>query len=244
MEPSDFCVACGGCCRWYKIIVVTEEDVERLARHLALSPEETNDKYVEVYSLKEVLVPEVHDAIDQGDRDDIERYLNEQGYVGTPSLKSVRGRGCVFLTDEGLCSVHEARPDVCRDWPSTFEYARNEGCPIGYASPSDLCVRCGECCRWGGLVQIDDADMYALAKGLRKSVRDLLEDGVEVLPAFGMVLRHKQGEDGPECVFLDGDLCGVEEFKPRQCRENPRSFHDAAANGCPVGRLETEVAQS
>jgi uncharacterized protein len=51
--------------------------------------------------------------------------------AGEPHLRRVQGR-CVFLKDD-KCSVHECRPDVCRDFP----FFKFHG--IGYARQVSFC---------------------------------------------------------------------------------------------------------
>jgi len=66
---------------------VSERDIEHLARHLRISPEQ----FVAGYT-----------AIDAED--------------GTRILKFTEGAGCVFL-EGNLCSVYEARPGICQRYP-------------------------------------------------------------------------------------------------------------------------------
>ena len=66
---------------------VTERDLDRLARHFHTTAERIAAEYT---------------AIDPED--------------GTRSLKFTEASGCVFL-EGNLCSVYEARPDICQRYP-------------------------------------------------------------------------------------------------------------------------------
>lgn len=83
------------------------------------------------------------------------------------------------------------------------------------------CTRCGECCRWGGVVRLEPGDMEALAAHLRMDLEGF--KGRYTRPDGGhVVLRDKDGDTG--CIFLRGNECGVYEARPRQCREFPIEY--------------------
>lgn len=79
------CLNCANCCKTISPIV-TQRDIERLAKHFRIRPAE---------------VIERHLLIDE-DRD----YVMNR----TP---------CPFLGTDNYCSVYEARPDACREYPHT-----------------------------------------------------------------------------------------------------------------------------
>jgi len=81
------CTQCANCCRF--AVGVKERDIERLARHLRITPQQFLAEYTE----------EDHDPLAD---DKIVLRRNE--------------KGCVFL-DGKLCSVYEARPDICQRYP-------------------------------------------------------------------------------------------------------------------------------
>lgn len=87
------CHRCGICCqRWQPLL--TRPEAMRLAEHLGLSVEEFLAGYARPYPLEE-------DA----------HLLNQ------------RDGGCVFLrfdAGQAVCSVHEARPQACRDWDASL----------------------------------------------------------------------------------------------------------------------------
>jgi hypothetical protein len=80
------CTTCANCCR-EATTHVSERDIERLAKHLRISPEQF-----------------------------ITEYTQEDEEEGGRNLKWQAGSGCVFL-DGNLCSVYDARPDICQRYP-------------------------------------------------------------------------------------------------------------------------------
>ncbi len=89
------CTQCGNCCTGGPGFVwISEEEVAGLARKLGLSTDETIDRYCRMI----------------GTRMSLREELNAQGTYD-----------CVFLksTSDGkrICSVYEARPAQCREWP-------------------------------------------------------------------------------------------------------------------------------
>jgi uncharacterized protein len=95
-EGLDFtCTQCGNCCTGPPGFVwMTRDEIIRLAKHLALSPEETVDRYCRK----------------SGEQFSLREQRNAQGLYD-----------CVFLQDapggKRICGVYEARPLQCRAWP-------------------------------------------------------------------------------------------------------------------------------
>jgi hypothetical protein len=79
------------------------------------------------------------------------------------------------------------------------------------------CTGCGDCCRRPGYVFLEDGDEERLAAHLEIDVEELRR----------RYLTRVHGEwvlevlEGQECVFLDGDACGVYGGRPTQCRTYP-----------------------
>ncbi len=90
-EMGFACQRCGACCRVPGYVRVSEADVEALAGALGMSVE----AFIEGYT---VLSP------------------SRTGLV----LKGEPEGACMFLTEENLCRVHEARPQQCRDYPERW----------------------------------------------------------------------------------------------------------------------------
>jgi Fe-S-cluster containining protein len=79
------CMVCANCCR-VATTQVSERDVERLARHMSMTPA----AFVAEYTMES----------------------DDEGAI----LRRTEDGGCVFL-DGTLCSVYEARPDICQRFP-------------------------------------------------------------------------------------------------------------------------------
>lgn len=94
------------------------------------------------------------------------------------------------------------------------------------------CVRCGECCRWGGVVRLEPGDIKSLAAHLGIGVGRFLKGYTRPEAGF-TVLRNRGG--GSDCVFLRGNECGVYAARPRQCREYPMKY-DSRCPGFKKGR--------
>jgi len=85
------------------------------------------------------------------------------------------------------------------------------------------CQRCANCCRWPGLVKIDDAEIAALANFFGMSERDFIEHYTRLRPQRnGLALLDKPNG---ECIFLDGRDCRVQPVKPKQCRGFPNEWN-------------------
>lgn len=89
------CHRCGICCeRWQPLL--TLEDAQRLAAHLGLAVADFHETYTTYYPF-----------------DDEQRLLRQEA------------SRCVFLSYEqggrAACTVHHARPEVCRAWQAGLE---------------------------------------------------------------------------------------------------------------------------
>ncbi|HUF76709.1 MAG TPA: YkgJ family cysteine cluster protein [Longimicrobiales bacterium] len=89
------CLNCPSYCCTYPRIAVTKRDVERLARHYDIPYEKARERFTKPGSTKR------------------ERVLRHQ-------QDEVFGSACRFLDLETrLCTIHTARPEVCRKHPVT-----------------------------------------------------------------------------------------------------------------------------
>lgn len=96
-ERSFKCQQCGICCRWSGHVLLTEADIARLALAAGLSEEEFIARYTVLATNRRQL-----------------------------SLADAADGSCILLEDN-RCSLYEARPDQCRDFPHGWRVA--EGCP-------------------------------------------------------------------------------------------------------------------
>ena len=99
------CSKCPGYCCSYPRIEVKKRDLERLARHFGVSTEVAAQRYTRIYN-------------DDGKPERILRHQKDTVY----------GSICRFFdTDERRCTIYDARPAVCREYPN------GSRCEIGRA---------------------------------------------------------------------------------------------------------------
>ena len=90
-EKKKFiCQQCGACCRWEGHVLLTGEDITRLAAATGLS----EDEFIERHTILAMNRSQL-------------------------SLAEYPDGRCVFL-EENRCAVYEARPDQCRNFPHTW----------------------------------------------------------------------------------------------------------------------------
>jgi len=88
------CAKCPGYCCSYPVIIVTKYDVERLAKHFGLTPEQAEKRFTK----------------------------SEHGYKRIMRRKADEhyGKICRFFdTEKRRCTVYPARPAVCRSFPGS-----------------------------------------------------------------------------------------------------------------------------
>ena len=84
------------------------------------------------------------------------------------------------------------------------------------------CQRCTNCCRWPGFVRVDDDDIQAIARHLRMTEHDFIQEFTRLRPQRdGLALIDK---GNGECIFLDGRDCRVQAAKPGECRGFPNQW--------------------
>lgn len=95
MKPRYDCSKCPGYCCSYDRISVTERDIARLARHFDLPVDVARERFTWHYHTKDV----------------DERILRHRKDTVFKSI-------CRFFDqEERRCTVYEARPTVCRQYP-------------------------------------------------------------------------------------------------------------------------------
>ena len=91
------CIRCGGCCTGFPGTVrVTNEEIEVLARRLAMSESEFREGYTRSVGAEE------------------------------PSLQEKPNLDCIFYDSDAGCQVYEDRPKQCRTWPFWRRVVRSE----------------------------------------------------------------------------------------------------------------------
>jgi uncharacterized protein len=97
-RKSYDCIKCPAyCCSVYERVQVTPRDINRLARHFGLTPEVASQRFTKLFGKERVL-----------------RRKSD------PLL----GESCGFLNPETRgCTIYNARPAVCREFPTTARCA-------------------------------------------------------------------------------------------------------------------------
>ncbi len=96
------CGQCPGYCCSYPRIVVSEDDIERLANYLSLSRKKAESRHTRRYKFASY---DPSEAVD-------ERILKHQK---DPIYGSICG---FFDTKKRRCTIYEGRPEVCREYPN------------------------------------------------------------------------------------------------------------------------------
>ena len=85
------------------------------------------------------------------------------------------------------------------------------------------CQRCTNCCRWPGLVRVDDSDITAISAHLEVSEENFIQRYTRLRPQRdGLALIDK---GNGECIFLEGRDCVVQPVKPVQCGGFPNAWN-------------------
>ena len=80
------------------------------------------------------------------------------------------------------------------------------------------CQRCGNCCRWPGIVKINDGEIARIAKFVGIDEQDFIDKYTELRPdRKGLTLISKEDDS---CIFLEGkNHCTIQPVKPQQCSD-------------------------
>ncbi len=100
------------------------------------------------------------------------------------------------------------------------------------------CSGCGECCRWGGSVLLEEEDIPRLASYLGLSEQEFIDGHTRLAPNRRQLALLDQSDGS--CAFLDGNHCSIYAARPEQCRTFPFAWH--VAEGCP--ELDKLLAQA
>ncbi|NLF93633.1 MAG: YkgJ family cysteine cluster protein [Oligosphaeraceae bacterium] len=85
------------------------------------------------------------------------------------------------------------------------------------------CRCCGACCRWPGIVRLNEEAITAIAAFLQLSQEEFRQQYTRLAPDRKCLILTDR-EDGA-CVFLNRDnLCRINPVKPTQCRTFPQHW--------------------
>jgi uncharacterized protein len=87
-----------------------------------------------------------------------------------------------------------------------------------------LCQRCGNCCRWPGLVRVTDNETDIIAQHLNIPVQEFIEKFTKVTPdRRGLTIISKEDES---CFFFEEpNNCKINDVKPSQCSGFPNTWN-------------------
>ena len=87
-----------------------------------------------------------------------------------------------------------------------------------------LCQRCGNCCRWPGLVRVTAAEVDQISEFLNIDTEEFIENYTEVTPdRRGLTIISKEDDS---CFFLEEPAtCLINEVKPSQCSGFPNTWN-------------------
>jgi Fe-S-cluster containining protein len=112
-----------------------------------------------------------------------------------------------------------------RAWMKRHNYAERRLKAIAQDVEDSMdCRQCANCCRVA-TTQVNERDLVRLARGIGMSVEQLTQECTTETPDEGRVL--KRNENG--CVFLEGNLCSVYEFRPGTCQLFPHLVKGAGS---------------
>jgi hypothetical protein len=93
------------------------------------------------------------------------------------------------------------------------------------------CTVCAKCCRTS-TTDLSERDIDRLARHLRIERAQFVADYTAIDPEDHT--RILKWTEGPGCVFLEGNLCGVYEARPEICQRYP---HLVRGNGSIASRM-------
>lgn len=96
--------------------------------------------------------------------------------------------------------------------------------PLDTRKPYYQCMRCGNCCRWPGDVNITAEEATRIAAFLGMAEEDFIQNHTR-LNANRTGLSIVDKPDG-SCLFLDGvNTCRIQSVKPIQCAGFPNVWN-------------------
>ena len=86
-----------------------------------------------------------------------------------------------------------------------------------------VCQRCTACCKWPGDVCLEEGEAERIAKFLGLPLLEFTETYTRLREnRAGLSLIDRQNH---ECIMLEGDVCLINDVKPKQCRGFPNAWN-------------------
>ncbi len=86
------------------------------------------------------------------------------------------------------------------------------------------CAGCGACCRWQGIVRLDDNAIAAIAAYLGLAEQEFIDKWTRLSPDRRCLVLNDR-EDGACCFLTPDNRCRIHPVKPRQCGAFPMEWH-------------------
>jgi len=104
------------------------------------------------------------------------------------------------------------------------EIALLDTLPQAAAQPYYQCVRCGNCCRWPGDVNVTSEEVTKIADHLGMAEVDFIENCTRLnANRTGLSIIDKPNG---ECLYLEGvNICRIQSVKPIQCSGFPNVWN-------------------
>jgi len=101
------------------------------------------------------------------------------------------------------------------------------------------CQRCGNCCRWPGIVKINDDEIAKIAKSKNIDEQSFIDQYTELRPdRKGLTLISKKDDS---CIFLEGkNHCSIQAVKPQQCKDFLVTWFPKPEDNCDATYTEEE----
>ncbi|MFB6080162.1 MAG: YkgJ family cysteine cluster protein [Haloferacaceae archaeon] len=228
------CTRCGACCKGYvgcddgatgegtdardedgdpHTATVFPDEVRRLRAAATTADDPALD---EAYDWRDVARPmpyglETSGADGEGDAD-----RTAAGETFEWALATDDCGDCTFYDedgDEGRCTVHDARPLICRTYPFSVALADGDGqattAPMGGVVAREGAVRAHECEGLGR--EMSRADAEEMARALKERAVRELEEAIGVRDNYapaetdGVVIHDSEGAKRPDGRRLDGE---------------------------------------
>ncbi len=86
-----------------------------------------------------------------------------------------------------------------------------------------FCAMCGACCRWPGIVRMNDAEIDQVADSFGMTPDAFINAYMDITPDRHSLTLISKGND--DCIFFDApNCCHIYPLRPTQCRSFPNKW--------------------
>ncbi len=97
------------------------------------------------------------------------------------------------------------------------------------------CKKCGECCKWEGVVVLTPGDIKRIADHFSLDDTEFLNRYAKRSGSKN-ILKNKPGSSS--CIFLENNRCSIWNIQPEQCSEYPKHYEKR----CPGFQIDNRSA--